>query len=133
VLLLCRSTRQREPKHEQVRADINPIGEREAGSQLHENRQLHSGHAEQEEVCESAAPESPTPHRQLLIRYCSEGMVVGMLVAFHSGPGSKLVMDCAIFWVSDPRSRWYRTPSWFVMKVMMPELRYCAGYATKAK
>src|SRR5262249_26995539 len=47
--------------------------------------------------------------------------------------GSKRLIARALAAVSRPRSFSNTTPSWFTMKVMIPELPYSAGYATSAK
>lgn len=76
---------------------------------------------------DDASVTSPiTANRENILRanftgtdYCSTG--------FHVLSGLNSVIAEATSSVVFPTSFWSKTPFWLIMKVMMPESRYCAG------
>src|SRR5260370_42013383 len=58
------------------------------------------------------------------VGYCSTGL--------QPASGSNSVIADAVCVVALPKSFCSNTPSWLMVNVITPELRYSAGYATKA-
>jgi hypothetical protein len=56
VLRLGRPARQRDRKHQEVGADVYPIGERKGRSEVNQNPQFYRRYPEQEEVCGPSPP-----------------------------------------------------------------------------